>query len=429
METYFNYEQALSSKKLMEAISIPHGIGPFCGFSSWDLSTDGKSIDITSKGLNGLGMSGIYRKTLWKKYAHRVFREGLGIDITFGCISRDGYIYVDDRSTISIPIEGTKSSSNSDIFVVAVHTPLNEPVENPITFKAYWSQAPDSIYKAYYYDIHPGSIGSSSTYNDLESLEDYVSSWIGSNIWNSSTMCIIGIYGQGNNPETKALEKFAMVPYDGKPVYDISFTQGTLNYIEKTLEALTSLTSGVPEGYTNIIEYLKNYHDQNKTTEVTTPTVNNALPKGTIVMWYGDQSSIPTGWELCDGGRAVNDPSMTKPNLMGRVPVGMSNVNNDYTTAGTLGGSDSITLKIDQIPRHRHRLALGQEKWGDNANWRNFPMFGGNDGDSDYQNSDKWRGKNYTDYVGGNSSAEGSASSIDIRQSYCVVAFIIKTVD
>ena len=46
METYFNYEQALSSKKLMEAISIPHGIGPFCGFSYWNLSTDGKSIEL-----------------------------------------------------------------------------------------------------------------------------------------------------------------------------------------------------------------------------------------------------------------------------------------------------------------------------------------------------------------------------------------------
>ena len=46
METYFNYEQALSSKKLMEAISIPHGIGPFCGFSSWNLSASGKSIEL-----------------------------------------------------------------------------------------------------------------------------------------------------------------------------------------------------------------------------------------------------------------------------------------------------------------------------------------------------------------------------------------------
>lgn len=427
METYFNYEQALSSKKLMEAISIPHGIGPFCGFNYWKLSTDGKSIEFGTSAISGTGKEGMYRTFLWKKYAHRVFREGLGIDITFGCISRDGYIYVDDTSKLIIPIEGTKGNTNSDIFVVAIHTPLNEPVENPITFKAYWSQAPNSIYSSYYESLHPTTISSSPDYEDLRDLETYVSTWIGSNIWDSSTMCIIGIYGQGNNPETKALEKFSIVPYDGKPVYDISFTQGTFNYIEKTLEALTSLTSGVPDGYTNIIEYLKRYHDQNKTT--VTPTVNNALPKGTIVMWYGDQATIPTGWELCDGGRAVNDPSMTKPNLMGRVPIGMSNVNTDYKTAGTLGGSDSITLKIDQIPRHRHRLALGQEKWGDNANWRNFPMFGGNDGDSDYQNSDKWRGKNYTDYAGGNKDAEGSASSIDIRQSYCVVAFIIKTVD
>lgn len=428
METYFNYEQALSSKKLMEAISIPHGIGPFCGFGNWSLSSDGKSIVLSQGSANPNYASNLNREAYFRRYAHRVFRTGLGIDIKFGCISRDGYIHIDESNTKSITIEGTKNNSNSDIIVVAVHTPMSEPVENPVTFRAFWSQLPESYYATFYDDLHPSYFNEDSSYDTLQYLESYVSSAIGSD-WDINSMCIIGIYGQGNNPETKALERFSLVPYDGQLTYSIKLTQGTLNYIEKTLKALTTLTSGVPEGYTNIVEYLQKYHDQNQLQPTTTTTVNSSLPKGTIVMWYGEQSTIPQGWELCDGGRAVNDPSMTKPNLMGRVPVGMSNVNTDYKSAGTLGGSDSITLKIDQIPRHRHRIALGQEKWGDNANNRNFPMFGGNDGDSDYQNSDKWRGKNYTDYVGGNSSAEGSASAIDIRQSYCVVAFIIKTVD
>lgn len=427
METYFNYEQALSSKKLMEAISIPHGVGPFCGFSSWNLSADGKSI-IFHQGTTNPGYAkNLSREAYFRKYAHRVFRTGLGININFGCISRDGYIYVDESSSKSITIEGTKNNSNSDIIVVAVHTPMSEPVENPVTFRAFWSTFADSYYTTFYNDLNPSELNEVSLYYTLASLENYVSVAIGD--WDPNSMCIIGIYGQGNNPDTKANEEFSLVPYDGQLTYNISLTQGTLNYIEKTLKALTTLTSGVPEGYTNIIEYLQRYHDQNQPQSTTTTTVNNSLPKGTIVMWYGDQSTIPQGWELCDGGRAVNDPSITKPNLMGRVPIGMSTVNSDYSNAGTLGGSDSVTLSIDQIPRHRHRIALGQEKWGDNANTRNFPMFGGNDGDSDYQNSDKWRGKNYTDYVGGNSSAEGSASAVDIRQSYCVVAFIIKTVD
>lgn len=427
METYFNYEQALTSKKLVEAISIPHGIGPFCGFNGWSLTADGKSIELSTSTMNQPSYrSSLGRESFWRKYSHRVFRDGLGININFGCISRDGYIYVDDATTKTILIEGTKGS-NSDIIVVAIHTPMSEPIENPITFRAFWSQASESIYTTYYEDLNPTSIQSDGTLSNLYSLEKWVDSSLGNNTWDSNTMCIIGIYGQGNNPDTKATESFAIVPYDGQLTYNISLTQGTLNYIEKTLKALTTLTDGVPEGYTNIVEYLQKYHELNSKKE--TPVTNNALPKGTIVMWYGEQSTIPTGWELCDGGRAVNDPSMTKPNLMGRVPLGLSTTDQNYKTSGTIGGSDSITLKIDQVPRHRHRIAFGQAKWGDNANNRNFPMFGGNDGDSDYQNDEKWRGKNYTDYTGGNSDKEGSASPIDIRQSYCVVAFIIKTVD
>ena len=144
-------------------------------------------------------------------------------------------------------------------------------------------------------------------------------------------------------------------------------------------------------------------------------------------MWYGSQKTIPAGWELCDGGVSVNDPTITKPNLMGRVPVGLSTIQGDYSNVASLGGNDSITLKEDQMPRHRHRIALGQANWGDNANERNFIKFGGNDGNGNYQDNPEWRGKNYTDYVGGD--VTGKTNPIDIRQSYCVVAFIIKTVD
>ena len=155
METYFNYEQALTSKKLVEAISIPHGIGPFCGFNSWKLTADGKSIQLDSSAVNSPSYRwSLEREALWRKYSHRVFRNGLGIGINFGCISRDGYIYVDDATTKTILIEGTKGS-NSDIIVVAIHTPMSEPIENPITFRAFWSQATESIYTTYYEDLKP----------------------------------------------------------------------------------------------------------------------------------------------------------------------------------------------------------------------------------------------------------------------------------
>lgn len=92
---------------------------------------------------------------------------------------------------------------------------------------------------------------------------------------------------------------------------------------------------------------------------------------------------------------------------------------NDRQVSRTVG-SDKHTLTKEEIPPHRHRIAFGQAEWGDNANRRNFPRFGGNDGDSDYQNDYNWKGRNYTQYYGGtgtNDGYEGSQTPVDMRQS------------
>ena len=52
-KTYFNYEQQIASKDLVEAISTPKGIGPFCGFGGHSISNDGKQIIITPEPGNG----------------------------------------------------------------------------------------------------------------------------------------------------------------------------------------------------------------------------------------------------------------------------------------------------------------------------------------------------------------------------------------
>lgn len=446
-KTYFNFEQQIASKSLVEAISIPHGIGPFCGFGGHKLSQDGTTIIITAEPSNGNGVSAdssfynLFYNTIHDRIKARNIYKGSEDPATnFGCISRDGYIWTSSEESIEIPLEGSQGVS-PDIIVVAVHSPLEEAVENPVEFRAFWSQSSNGFYDLYRKSIDPGypkKIGnrdlSVMDENDpymnssltFENLETTLIGALPSGVWSQDTMCIIGVYGSGNNAMNDgAIENYRIIPYESKFPMVLNHTTAEYGLIRAVLERLLLLTEGVPEDHSSIIEYLtKNLNSGTINTTITNTTA--AMPKGSIIMWYGSQKTIPGGWELCDGGVSVNDPAITKPNLMGRVPVGLSTTSGDYSTIAALGGNDNVTLKLDQIPRHRHRIALGQAKWGDNANTRNFIKFGGNDGDSDYQNSD-WKDKNYTDYVGGN--ATGNTNPIDVRQSYCVLAFIIKTVD
>lgn len=446
-KTYFNFEQPITSKSLVEAISIPHGIGPFCGFGGHKLSPDGTTLIITAEPSNGNSVSAdgsfynLFYNTIHDRIKARNIYKGSEDPATnFGCISRDGYIWTSSEESIEIPLEGSQGVS-PDIIVVAVHSPLEEAVENPVEFRAFWSQSSNGFYDLYRKSIDPGypkKVGnrdlSVMDENDpymnssltFENLETTLIGALPPGVWSQDTMCIIGVYGSGNNAMNDgAIENYRIIPYESKFPMVLNHTTAEYGLIRAVLERLLLLTKGVPDDYSSIIEYLtKNLNSGTINTTITNTTA--AMPKGSIIMWYGSQKTIPGGWELCDGGVSVNDPAITKPNLMGRVPVGLSTSSGDYSTISAIGGNDKITIKLDQIPQHRHRIALGQAKWGDNANTRNFIKFGGNDGDGDYQNSD-WKDKNYTDYVGGN--ATGNTNPIDVRQSYCVVAFIIKTVD
>ena len=58
------------------------------------------------------------------------------------------------------------------------------------------------------------------------------------------------------------------------------------------------------------------------------------VPTGTIVMWSGLLSAIPSGWVLCDGTGGT-------PNLIATFIRGVAT---DATNPGSTGGADSITL-------------------------------------------------------------------------------------
>lgn len=70
------------------------------------------------------------------------------------------------------------------------------------------------------------------------------------------------------------------------------------------------------------------------------------IPEGGIIMWSGNVSDIPTGWVLCNGQNGT-------PNLSGRFVLGECGSNTHKT-----GGSDSVTLKVNNLPPHTHELKV-----------------------------------------------------------------------
>lgn len=73
------------------------------------------------------------------------------------------------------------------------------------------------------------------------------------------------------------------------------------------------------------------------------PNPSTLVPKEPIVMWSGDPSMIPEGWQLCDGTNGT-------PNLHDRFILGTKT----NEAPGETGGSHMIQLSVDNLPAHSH---------------------------------------------------------------------------
>jgi predicted acyltransferase (DUF342 family) len=91
-------------------------------------------------------------------------------------------------------------------------------------------------------------------------------------------------------------------------------------------------------------------------------------PIGGIIMWSGTlDGSSPTGytnWKLCDGSIYG---SITTPNLKSRFIVGYDPNVAAYNMIGNTGGTESVTLGIDEIPAHTHSFKYGNNERGGTA--------------------------------------------------------------
>lgn len=69
------------------------------------------------------------------------------------------------------------------------------------------------------------------------------------------------------------------------------------------------------------------------------------VPIGTIAIWSGTEANIPTGWALCDGQDGRLD--LRHKFVLGAGP---------NHPVGETGGSEEVTLTVDQMPVHQHEL-------------------------------------------------------------------------
>lgn len=136
------------------------------------------------------------------------------------------------------------------------------------------------------------------------------------------------------------------------------------------------------------------------------------VPRGAIVMWSGSVTQLPTGWVLCNG---LNG----SPNLQGKFIVGYNPNDPEYNGIGNTGGSDYVTLGIDQMPAHNHidsLQTLDPDRVFNHFSYRTL------DGGVEMLRG-KWQhDRMYQGYT----STSGGSQPHENRPPYYVLAFIIK---
>lgn len=417
MKTYFDYEGIIKSKDAAEAIAAPVGIGPFCGFGSATIVNN--AITLLPNGEPTSPAYQAIKDRILSRYMTKAADSGEGPDTNFGCIARDGTIYISDSANISIPnIEGSKGS-NEDVIVFAYHTPLEEPVQNPVQFRAFWNES-NTFYSLYKKSVDPlyptpkdsRNLSKTNVLEDnelsYESLVNRAMASVSQGLVDKSSMVLIGIYGQGTNSMDNSVEKYSIVPYAGKFPQLVEYNTAIHGMQQANIETLLRLLQGFPNFD------IKDYIDKKLG-----GMAGANIPRGLIAMWNG--VSVPEGWALCNG-QIVED--LQTPDLSGKFIVGWSSGNEDYNLIGNTGGQEKVTLSTQEIPSHVHNFAdayfieAQSDLVGANGTqWIGSNLSGSNKTDRD---------NSYVCLWDHDTRAAGGGQPHENRPPYYVLAYIIK---
>ena len=386
MKTYFNYNQVISSKEAAEAIAMVKGNGPIVGFGSATIDSSSNEIKITTLPSENDPM---YSLMLSKRDRWNIVKgnESSGLPQTnFVGITRDGYVFASDEEELTLSIQGSKGSYD-EVLVFAYHTPVTDPIDNPVTFMAFWSESNSSFYELYQKSIDPyyplknkvreinfnnnNGQGGDINYENLISLVKEACTYY---LTNSSTLVLIGIYGTGSNAVTEVNnEPFALVPYEGEFPNHMYYNMGIHNSLKQSIGRLEDIigvnTSTSREGITTISDLMYQMK-QEIMKEVREDIMLATLPIGSIILWQGD--TIPEGWdEFTDAaGRVVvgfQTGGISVPN-----DTSGTGVDTVMTSVGSLynpiDGDYSSPLTYKDLPSHRHGIGVsvgGQDNSSD----------------------------------------------------------------
>lgn len=202
--------------------------------------------------------------------------------------------------------------------------------------------------------------------------------------------------------------------------------------IQQTTKTLTAFGADYPEAY---IYRLAKFSDTGEYTwsdfvhVLTNKQIEeriNALKgeeTGFVKMWSGRVDRIPEDYKLCNGDVVTTaqypelayslgketEQSFALPDLRKRFIVGYDNaVESGYNSMWEIGGVEKVTLTVDQMPAHTHKIEFVDEKWGDNANSRPFPNPAGSSGYS------------------ADTTSSGNSEAHENRPPYFVLAYVIK---
>ena len=155
-----------------------------------------------------------------------------------------------------------------------------------------------------------------------------------------------------------------------------------------------------------------------------TPSPTHAVTKGAIIMWAGAQSTIPAGWQLCDG---TNGP----PDLRDRFVLGVQ----QGQDPGEVAGSDTIQLMAENLPAHQHAFQTDpggahshtypdawlqhEAIWAGILPWDNLAWAGDV---LEYETTSDDGTHTHSGVTG----LEGNATFVDNRPAYYSLAFITK---
>lgn len=397
-EVYFNYGDKIRSRRISEAIGIPSGIGPICGFGSAKVQNDtllvypyalGDSNSASEMEEDRDPLRFITRGKVNSRYIP-------GEDVTqpmYALIARDGTLWrstTENNNCISVPISGTNSS---EVLLFAVHHPITEAVDNPVTFKAFYNNSGVDFYKIYkeasniYWpktdedlignitsvDEDDPFLTSKSTFNFLE---DKAKSAIPEFNANLNAWVLIGIYGEGYNEQTQKREKFSIVPYQGQGIAELPYSYGIHNFLIKAVNRIeTFLFKDLPlkadnTRFQSLYEYME-YQSSRYTVDLSKELAElknlveqNILQPGSIILWDGD--TVPDGWEdySAAAGRIVI--GYASGGIITAQGTSMTRVGDTYNPKAA-EGTYTFNIKGPDLPKHYHALGFRDIELKDNG--------------------------------------------------------------